>query len=91
MTLFSNRTRKPAAILGGCRFLMTEIYAKYFFESNGFELEKTAIENAAKTRLVELCLKSIWGKLAEFNKRPKTKMIADPQELFRFLASPVSK
>jgi len=37
-------------------------YAKYFFESNGIELDTTAIQNAAKTGLVELCCNSFWGK-----------------------------
>lgn len=33
-------------------------------------------------------LNSFWGKLTESNSRAKTKMKADPQELFRFLATP---
>jgi hypothetical protein len=46
-----------------------------------------AIQNAAM-REWSNCLNSFWGKLAELNNRPKTKMIADPQELFRFPAKP---
>jgi hypothetical protein len=64
-------------------------YVKCIFESKGIELHKTAIQNAAKSGLVQICLNSFWGKLTELNNRHKTKMIADPQELFRFLATPV--
>jgi hypothetical protein len=34
------------------------------------------------------CLNSMWGKLTERNNRTKSKLISDPQELYRFLATP---
>jgi hypothetical protein len=45
-------------------------------------------KNATKMGLANLHLTSFWGKLMESNFRPKPMMIADPQELFRFLATP---
>ena len=64
-------------------------YVKYFRESEYIELDKTAIQkNAAKRGLAKLYLNSLWGKLTESSNRPQNKMIADPQELFRFLATP---
>jgi hypothetical protein len=42
----------------------------------------------AKRDLAKLCLNSFWGKLMESNYRPKSKMIAEPEELFRFPATP---
>jgi hypothetical protein len=49
------------------------------------ELEKSAIQkNAAKMGQAN----SFWGKLTESSNRPQSKMIADPQELFRFLDTP---
>lgn len=64
-------------------------YVQCFRESEGIELDKTTIQkNAAKRGLAKLCLNSFWGKLTESNNRPKSKIIADPQELFRFLATP---
>ena len=30
----------------------------------------------------------MWGKLTKLNDRTRTKMISDPQELYRFLATP---
>jgi hypothetical protein len=30
----------------------------------------------------------MWGKMTELNNRAKTKMISDPEELYRFLAMP---
>lgn len=35
----------------------------------------------------ELCLISFCGNLTESNNSPKIKLIADPQELFRFLGT----
>jgi hypothetical protein len=64
-------------------------YVRYFRESEGIELNKTAIQkNAAKRGLAKLCLNSFWGKLNESSNMPQNKMIADPQKLFRFLATP---
>jgi hypothetical protein len=45
-------------------------------------------KNAAKRGLAKLCLNSFWGKLTEASKRPQNKMIPNPQELYRFLATP---
>jgi hypothetical protein len=52
-------------------------------------LDKDAIQlNASKRALSKLCLNSFWGKLTERNNRTRTKMVADPHELYRFLATP---
>jgi len=52
-------------------------------------VDKEAIRpNAAKRGLAKLCLYSMWDKLTERNNRTKSKMITDPQELYRFLAIP---
>ena len=45
--------------------------------------------NEAKRGLAKLCLNSMWGKLTERNNRTKAKIISDPHELYRFLATPV--
>ena len=47
--------------------------------------------NAAKRGLAKHFMYSIWGKLAEMQNRTKTKLISDPQELYRFLTTPGSK
>ena len=44
--------------------------------------------NAAKRRLIKLCLNSRWGKLTERNDRTMTKIITEPKELNGFLATP---
>jgi len=64
-------------------------YIANFFASEGIRLDKEAIRpNAAKRGLAKLCLNSMWSKLTERNNRTKSKMISDPQELYRFLATP---
>ena len=64
-------------------------YIQKFFESEGITLDKMCIKkNSAKRGLAKLCLNSLWGKLTERNNRTKTKMITDPQELYRFLVTP---
>ena len=64
-------------------------YVSEFASSEGIQLDKDAIgSNAAKRVLAKLCLNSMWGKLTERNDRTHTKMISDPQELYRFLATP---
>jgi hypothetical protein len=60
-------------------------FLKYFFECKGIKRD-TTIQNAAKK--IQLFLNSFWGYRTELNNRPKTKMIADPQKLFRILAMP---
>jgi hypothetical protein len=49
---------------------------------SGFKL------GAIKRDIMIMGLNSMWGKLTERNNRTKTKMISDPQELYRFLATP---
>jgi hypothetical protein len=66
-----------------------ESYIKTFYGSEGVQLDRDAIRpNAAKRGIAKLCLNSMWGKLTERNNRPKTKMISEPQELYRLLATP---
>ena len=43
---------------------------------------------AAKRGLAKLCLNSMWGKLTETKDRTRTKIIAEPHEMNRFLATP---
>ena len=53
------------------------------------KLEKDAIStNPAKGGQAKLCVNSMWGKLTERNDRTCTKIISDPQELYRFLSTP---
>ena len=64
-------------------------YTANFRASEGVLLDKDAVKpNAAKRGLTKLCLNSMWGKLNEKNDRTKAKMISDPHELYRFLATP---
>ncbi|GFG36609.1 hypothetical protein Cfor_07198, partial [Coptotermes formosanus] len=52
-------------------------------------LNKEAIQlKASKRALAKLCLNSFWGKLTEGSNRTQTKMVADPHELYRFIATP---
>ena len=54
------------------------------------QLDKDAMgSNPVKRGLAKLFLNSMWGKLTERNNGTRTKMISDPQELYRFLATPV--
>ena len=43
---------------------------------------------AAKRGLSKLCLISLWGKFLERGNRTQTKLILDPNKLYRFLATP---
>jgi hypothetical protein len=53
------------------------------------DLDKVCVRpNAAKRALAKLCLNSMWGKLTERNNRTKTQMISEPNEHYRFLATP---
>ena len=57
--------------------------------SEGILLDRNAIHpNAAKRALAKLCLNTTWGKLAEQNNHSKTELISEPQELYRFRATP---
>jgi hypothetical protein len=44
--------------------------------------------NVAKSGLAKLCLNSVLGKLTERNYRTRTKIITQPHEQYRFLATP---
>jgi hypothetical protein len=64
-------------------------YVQNFYMSEGIVLDKDAIRlNPAKRSLAKLYLNSMWGKLTERSNRTKSKMITDPRELYRFLATP---
>ena len=63
-------------------------YVDAFYASEGIRLDKFLIRpKAAKRGLAKLCLNSMWGKLTERNNRTKTKIIGEPKELYRFLAT----
>jgi hypothetical protein len=65
-----------------------ESYIKDFYERECVQLDRDAIRpNAAKRGIAKLCLNSMWGKLTERNNRPKTRIISEPQELYRLLAT----
>jgi hypothetical protein len=64
-------------------------YMEEFKQIEGILLNKDLIKyNAAKRGLAKLCLNSMWGKFFENPRRPQTQIISDPQELYRFLATP---
>jgi hypothetical protein len=64
-------------------------YINDFKEAKGIQLDRESIgPNAAKRGLAKLCLNSLLGKFCERNNRTNTKMITDPLELYRFLATP---
>jgi hypothetical protein len=64
-------------------------FVQSFNDSEGILLNKDAIRpNAAKSALAKLCLNSMWDKLTERSNRTKSKMITEPRELYRFLATP---
>jgi len=60
-----------------------------FRQSEGILLDKDSIKfNAAKRGLAKPCLNSLWGKMTENPRITQTKLISDPQELYRFLFTP---
>jgi len=60
-----------------------------FHQDEGIRLDRDSISyNAAKRSLAKRCLNSMWGKLTERSNRTQTKLIAEPGELYRFLATP---
>jgi hypothetical protein len=64
-------------------------YINAFVASEGILLDRSNIRpNAAKRALAKLCLNSMWGKLTESNHRTMTELISNPQELYKFLATP---
>jgi len=65
-----------------------EQYIQSFRESEGIELDKASIKyNAATRGLAKLCLNFMCGKLSARNNRSQTKLILEPEELYRFLAT----
>ena len=69
-----------------------ERYVEAFNGREGVLMDRDALRpNAAKRGLAKLCLDCLWRKLAERQNRTLTKLISDPQELYRFLATPGSK
>ena len=66
-----------------------ERYVESFLKREGIRLDIEAIKpNAAKRCLAKLCLYSMSGKLTERYYRTRTKIITEPHELYRFLATP---
>ena len=66
-----------------------ERFIDSFQQSEGIRLDRESIKfNTAKRGLAKLCLNSMWGKLTERNDRTKAKIIAEPRELYSFLATP---
>ena len=66
-----------------------ELYIESFCKIEGIPLDREAIKpNAAKRGLAKLCLNSMWGIFTERKDRTRTKIITDPHELYRFLATP---
>ena len=66
-----------------------ELYVEAFWKNEGIRLHRESIKsNAAKRGLAKLCLNSIWGKLTERNDRTQSKVISEPKNLYRFLATP---
>ena len=64
-------------------------YIGEFATSEGIQLDKFAIRaNPDKRGLAKICLNSMLAGLTERNDRTRTKMISDPQEQYRFLATP---
>jgi hypothetical protein len=64
-------------------------YIESFWQSEGGRLDTNNVRyNAGKRRLTKLCLNSMWGKLGERAFRSQITLIFDPQELYRFLATP---
>jgi len=66
-----------------------DLYIRQSYQSEGIRLYRDSIGyNAAKCGLTKLCHNSMWGKLTERSNRTQTRLISDPQELYRFLVTP---
>ena len=66
-----------------------ELYVKSFWTKEAIRLDRESIKsNAAKRGLAKLCLNSMWGKLTERKDRTQTRVITEPKDLYRFLATP---
>jgi hypothetical protein len=64
-------------------------YINAFMASEGIRLDRNIIRpNAAKRALAKLCLNSMWSKITESNHRTMTELISNPQEFYKFLATP---
>jgi hypothetical protein len=64
-------------------------YIQQFQESEGILQNKDSIRhNLAKRTLAKLCLNSMWSRLTERNNNSQTRLISEPQELYKFLAVP---
>jgi len=64
-------------------------YIESFRQSEGILLNKDSIKhNAAKRGLAKICLNSLWGKMTENPRKTQTKLISEPQDLYRFLVTP---
>ena len=65
-----------------------ELYLDSFWKSEGIRLDREAIKpNIVKRALAKLCHNSMSGKLTERNDRTRNKIITEPHELYRFLAT----
>ena len=66
-----------------------ERYIENFYAREGVRLDSEAIRPiAAKRGLAKLFFNSLWGNLTERGDRTHAKLISDPNELYRFLATP---
>ena len=66
-----------------------ECYIADFQQNEGIIVNKDSIrKNASKRGLAKLCLNSLWGKLCENPMRTQPQLISEPQDLYRFLATP---
>ena len=81
---------KASGFLNWVRFPSDEErYIEEFRQSEGITLNKDSIcHNASRRGLAKLCLNSFWGKLCENPMRTQTHLISDPQDLYKFLATP---
>jgi hypothetical protein len=65
------------------------LYIRQFYQNEGIQLNRDSMCcYAAKRGSAKLYLNSMWGKLTERSNRTRTKLISDPQELYRFLVTP---
>jgi hypothetical protein len=64
-------------------------YIESFWQSEGVRLDTHNVRNnAGKQGWAKLCLNSMWGRLGERALRSQRTLRFDPQELYRFLATP---
>ena len=66
-----------------------ERFVETLNSKDGVLMDREALRpNAAKRGVTKFCWNSLRGKLAERQNRTQTKLIYEPQELYRFLATP---